>query len=183
MTTDSPMASHPASPDRTVSRDAVTSDPQRWSWRRVIPSCDSTKGPLLTRFHIVKLRYFGVYLHRLHISDDDRALHDHPWSFVTCLISRGYFEWTPTTLNAQCHATELRLIGPYPGQILRRTWHPRFSVLYRPAEFAHRLELTGPTWTLVLRFKVRRRWGFYLREGWLHWKAYVDRFCQKETAS
>jgi hypothetical protein len=101
----------------------------RWFSKRVIPSCRAARGPLLTRYHLVATRWFGIYLHHLHVSDEDRALHDHPWSFVTVLLSSGYWEWTGRTL---------------PGGVTR-IWRRRLSVLYHPAEYAHRLELVRPT--------------------------------------
>lgn len=126
-----------------------------WPRRRVISSCDASRGPLLTRYHLVSNRWFGLYLHHLHASDEDRALHDHPWSFVTVLLSSGYWEWTPEGAS----------------------WKRRFSVLYRPAEWAHRLELVRPTWTLVFRWRIRRDWGFVTKSGWLHWRDYGKLWC------
>lgn len=132
-----------------------------WPPRKVIWSCDGTRGPLLTRYFIVRNRFFALYLHHLHTSDEDRALHDHPWSFVTFLLSSGYWEWTPS--------------APRIGSI--RTWHRRFSILYRPATWQHRLELVRPTWSLVLRFSYVREWGFITPNGWMDWRSYGKRWC------
>ena len=129
----------------------------RWPFRRrVIWSCDASRGPLLTRYYLMQTRWFSVLLHHLQASDEDRALHDHPWAFVTVLLTGGYWEWTP---------------GPSP------TWRRRFSFLYRPARFAHRLELERPVWTLVVHFKRVREWGFFAPGGWMDWKAYGREFC------
>jgi hypothetical protein len=126
-----------------------------WPRRRVIASCDASKGPLLTRYYLLDTKRAALYLHHLHTSDEDRALHDHPWSFVTLLLSGGYYEHTTT----------------------ERLWRRRFSVLYRPAEWQHRLELVRPTWTLVLRLSRRREWGFITRAGWLDWRSYGRQWC------
>jgi hypothetical protein len=145
----------------------------RWFSKRVIPSCHAANGPLLTRYHLIATRLFGVYLHHLHVSDEDRALHDHPWSFVTVLLSSGYWEWTQERESA--YTGELRVVG---RAVLRRSWRPRFSVLCRPAEWAHRLELVRPTWTLVFRWRVRRHWGFFTaRDGWVPWRDYTREYC------
>jgi len=125
----------------------------------VIWSCTASRGPLLTRYYLFESPVFAIYLHHLQASDEDRAFHDHPWSFVTILLSGGYWEWHPVAAGE------------------RRTWRRRFSVLYRPAEWRHRLELERPTWTLVFRWRYRREWGFITRRGWLHWKAYGREFC------
>lgn len=140
----------------------------RWPRRKTVWSCQKVRGPLLTRYYLVETRLFAVYLHRLHTSDEDRALHDHPWSFITCLLSSGYYE--------HC------IVPGYDAGEFRRNvevsrWRRRFSVLYRPAEWAHRLELVQPTWTLVLRWRRRRDWGFFTRNGWRNWRDYGREWC------
>lgn len=126
-----------------------------WPSRRVITACNGV-GPLLTRYFVFQSIPISIYVHHLHISDEDRALHDHPWKFFTFLVSSGYFEHTP-------HG---------------RFWRRRFSVLYRPAEWQHRLELVRPTWTIVVRFRRIRDWGFWLPNGWMNWREYGEKFCE-----
>ncbi len=126
-----------------------------WPRRRVITSCDASKGPLLTRYFLIQNAFFALYLHHLHASDEDRALHDHPWSFWTFLLSSGYWEHTVT----------------------QRIWRRRFTLHFRPAEWQHRLELVRPTWTLVLRLRRRREWGFVTKQGWLDWRTYGKEWC------
>lgn len=131
-----------------------------WPKRRVIWSCTASRGPLLTRYYLIETAMFAVYLHHLHVSDEDRALHDHPWAFISVLLSSGYFEWVQVT-------------GGY-----RKLWRRRFSVLCRPAVWRHRLELVQPTWTLIVRSRRLREWGFMTEDkGWMHWKAYGREFC------
>lgn len=126
-----------------------------WPKRRVIWSCTATRGPLLTRYFLLKTRWLSIYLHHLQASDEDRALHDHPWSFVTFLLSGGYYEHTETAT----------------------TWRRRFSLLYRPAEWRHRLSLVRPTWTLVVHGPRRRQWGFWTASGFLDWIRYGKEWC------
>jgi hypothetical protein len=135
-------------------------DTSRWPPRKVIWSCDASRGPLLTRYFLVHTPLVGIFLHHLHASDEDRALHDHPWSFVTCLLTSGYYEHTPDRDGT-----------------IRRTWRRRFSVLYRPAEWQHRLELVRPTWTLMFRWRRRRVWGFFTPGGWVDWVTYGKEWC------
>ena len=116
---------------------------RRWPRYRVIRSCDAAKGPLLVHYFLLRTRPISVFLHHLIASDEDRALHDHPWSFITILLTGGYWEHTMT----------------------ERLWRRRFSVLYRPAEWQHRLELEKPVWTLVIKFRSRRDWGFITAAG------------------
>lgn len=103
--------------------------------------------PLLVRYFLFRSKPFAVYLHELCRSDEDRALHDHPWTFISIILSAGYIEHT--TKGARRYR---------PG-----------SILYRPAEWQHRLELDKPAWTLVFRFRRRREWGFICPAGWLAW--------------
>jgi hypothetical protein len=115
--------------------------------RRVIGSEQGLqKAPLLFRYFLIRSKYFGVYLHRLCRSDEDRALHDHPWTFISIILTAGYIEHTPD--------------GPKP--------HRPGAILYRPAEWQHRLELSKPAWTLVFRFQKTREWGFWCPQGWIH---------------
>lgn len=120
--------------------------------KRVIVNCE--RQVYLTRWFLFRTEPFAVFLHKFHRSDEDRALHDHPWSFITLILWRGYNEVTTK-------GTKRR----WPGMI---GW--------RPAEWQHRVELVNekPAWTLVIRFRARREWGFWEDQGktfvqWNHW--------------
>lgn len=111
--------------------------------------------PLLVRYIVFRLPAFGVYLHKLCRSDYDRALHDHPWPFISVLLTDGYWERHDQTIN--CSEVE--------------EWRPRWSVLLRPAEWRHRLVLEkAPVWTLILVGRRSRSWGFFLPGGWCWWR-------------
>ncbi len=110
--------------------------------------CYLSKGPLMTRFALFRSRWFNLYLHCFHRSDMDRYCHDHPWDFVTFLLSGGYWEHTPEG----------------------RFWRRRFSILFRRAEWKHWVEVPKPNiWTLVIRRAARREWGFWTEKGWQRW--------------
>jgi hypothetical protein len=51
------------------------------------------------------------------------------------------------------------------------------SVLYRPAEWQHWVEIIDPVWTLVFRFRRRREWGFVTERGWVDWMTYGKELC------
>lgn len=148
-------------------------------WKQIIWSCQADNGPLLIRYFLIRTRWFGVYLHHFLASDEDRALHDHPWGYIAFLFHSGYWEWIPRADGGS-----------------ERMWRRRFSILIRPATWQHRVELPGhytytrihdgfysqrcdnkPVWTLVFRGPIRREWGFWLPEGWTHWKDYGKRYC------
>lgn len=102
-------------------------------------------------------------LHHILRSDDDRALHDHPWSFVSVLLWGSYLE--------------TRFLWPDQPRICARRGlasvrRVRWWNTCR-AEAAHRLELDrGPVWTLVATTRKTRSWGFWLPGGWVPWRDY-----------
>lgn len=151
---------------RTYWDAAVKKSDVRGRFKRLIGAC-SGLGLLLTRYHIIDNAYFGIYLHHLNQSDEERAMHDHPWTFISIILTRGYDEVTPSQ--------------DHDGEAMR--FYPRFSVLFRRAEHIHRLEMEGPMWTLVLRGPERRVWGFWPvnpttgRREWMHHVGYGEKFC------
>ncbi len=113
----------------------------------------------------------GLRVHKIVRSDEDRALHDHPFDFVSIIMKGGYWEHTADG---------------------RRTWYGPGSVLSREAETLHRLELKRdcdvgrphspcdgdeiPTWTFVIRGRHRREWGFKTVAGWVHNRLFVFKY-------
>jgi hypothetical protein len=96
----------------------------------------------------------NVYLHDIRKSDDDRAMHDHPWENTSYLLVGGYMEHTPE------------------GTFERRAG----DIVHRTAETAHRLELIPGVRAISLFVtgpKVRD-WGFHCPKGWVHWKLFTD---------
>lgn len=120
--------------------------------RKIIDPCLPGKTPLLVRYYLVRCRWFGIFLHHLTRSDNARDLHDHPWAFVSLLLTGGYYEHTPAG----------------------RFWRRRWSLLYRPATWLHCLELERPIWTLVIRGREVRPWGFVTPRGWIGYQQYGD---------
>lgn len=96
----------------------------------------------------------NVYLHQFTRSDDDRALHDHPWTNMSLVISGRYIEHTPE------------------GSFLREPG----DTVSRAAESLHRIELPEgevPV-TLFITGPVIRDWGFQCPNGWVHWRKFTD---------
>lgn len=114
--------------------------------------------PLLIRYYLLSTPWFVVNIHKLLRSDEDRYLHDHPWDFWTLLLSGQYFEHLPGGTVRCLNAGD---------------W------LYRKAEHRHRVELNEPCWTLVLRRRTRREWGFWINgpgepDGFGKWVQHTD---------
>ncbi len=116
---------------------------------------------MLRWFLIPRNPFFNIYLHKFVRDDDDRALHDHPWWFISVMLKGGYVETTET------------------GMVARRVG----SIAYRCAEYRHRVQLfrnefglniRKPCWTLVITGRKVREWGFWCPKGFVHWKDFVD---------
>src|SRR2546430_15350386 len=102
---------------------------------------DDQPGPLVTRRILFRCPWFGLFLHTLHRSDYDRALHDHPWGFISIILKNGYSEMTPKGVLT----------------------HFAGSVLFRPAEWKHCVIIDDPeypSWNLVFVGPRTRKWGF-----------------------
>jgi hypothetical protein len=70
----------------------VDSSGERWSFTR---SRRANIDPYLTRWTILEIAGWSLKLHRFHRSDEDRDLHDHPWTFWSLILLGGYYEWLP----------------------------------------------------------------------------------------
>lgn len=127
-----------------------------WPHLVIEDKCHPEIGPLMIRYYLLRTRWVGVFLHHFLRSDRDRHCHDHPWAFITLLLSGGYFEHTPA--------------GTF--------WRRRFSVLFRPAVWQHWVEVRRPVWTLVVRFRRVRMWGFWTEEGFVDWQTYDREWCE-----
>ena len=114
---------------------------------------------------------FNVYLHRFLRSDDDRALHDHPWANISILLSGPYTEVMPRNRK------EWMLKGN--RDVIRKRRYP-FIPVFRDANWIHRVELDKdkegnekPLWTLFITGKYRREWGFWCPFGFRHFLDFV----------
>lgn len=96
----------------------------------------------------------NVYLHEILKSDDDRALHDHPWDNTSHLLVGGYIEHTPE--------------GSFfreAGSVVRRNAKDMHRLEVMPGRSAISLFITGP--------KIRD-WGFDCPQGWVPWQEFTD---------
>lgn len=134
--------------------------------------------PYLRRWHLLKTKWLSVYLHNISDGDPGAHAHDHPADYLTIVLRGGY--------------VELRIWGanPHPVKIEREgggatvetavdAFHAVKSfvtgVHFRRAEEIHHISAVRPnTWTLWIRFKNRREWGFWLATGFfVPWRDYV----------
>lgn len=115
--------------------------------------------PYLRRWHVLpRNRFFNIYLHQFLRSDDDRALHDHPWVNVSILLKGHYVEHLP--------GDDLRFRSR--GQVIFR----------RSGKISHRIEIiTGiPVWTLFITGPRYRMWGFHCPQGWKPYYEFLEKY-------
>lgn len=160
------------SSDKSSTHPKVTYDPNHhWfrKWLRLDPHVliGGDEDPYLKRWLVLPRNKFpiNIYLHKFCHSDDDRALHDHPWPWWSILLKGQYLEYTKEPGN------------PHPRK--------RFSLVRRPATSAHRVALVNgtrkdgtygelPAWTLFITGKKQREWGFHCPQGWMHWEKFTE---------
>lgn len=119
----------------------------------------SPADPYMRRWFIIpRNAVFNVYLHEFLRSDDDRALHDHPW-------------WNISIILANCYVEQTILAGG----VNKRRVYTAGDVKFRAARSAHRVELAnGKCWTLFITGPRLREWGFHCPSGWKHWTKFVN---------
>lgn len=126
-------------------------------WWRHIPDA---RRSIFQRAVIAAARLLpNVYVHCFVRSDDDRALHDHPWLFNASWLLSGCYD--EHTIDA--------------GGIHRRRRLEAGSFRFRLGRAPHRVELTaGDCWTLFVTGPVVRNWGFHCPDsGWIPWQRFT----------
>lgn len=119
-----------------------------------------TERPYLLRWFLIPRNpVFNIYVHLFMRSDDDRALHDHPWMNLSVILDGQYTEHTiaPGGINVKT----VRKAGDW--------------CFRRSGKMAHRVELThGACWTLFITGPRYRSWGFHCPDqGWIHWERFT----------
>jgi hypothetical protein len=101
---------------------------------------------------------FGIRIHTFHMGDDDAAVHDHPWWFIT-IPFRSY---TETVENV--HTVDGKLTWTRNSRKVRA-----FLPHFRPSHHRHFVHEPGrPFCTIILTGRLRRNWGF-----WTSYKNFV----------
>ena len=167
--------------------------------KKIITGCEDRgdqHSPYLTRWTFLDMAdRLQACVHLFHRSDGDE-MHDHPWSFVSLILWRGYVEETPCAIcqgegwlgfgTAPLHVRKRMGLNPKTtvslcnacegyGRVRERVWPG--TVLFRCAEHVHRVELIGgkPAVTLIVMGPRVREWGFRTAKGWESFKSYFKR--------
>jgi hypothetical protein len=124
------------------------------------------ESPYMRRHWLLpRNRFFNVYVHQFLRSDDDRALHDHPWLFNASWLLDG--QYTEHTIAE--------------GGIEERTERRAGDWKFRWGRAPHRVELDGipgiceaDCWTVFVTGPVVREWGFHCPgRGWVSWRKFT----------
>lgn len=117
--------------------------------------------PYLLRWRLLpKNPIFEIFIHQFYNSDDDRALHDHPFFFASWMLIGHYIEHTIK----------------YGGTYHKRRFNAGCFRLCTPWK-THRLEVDPEDPPMTVFFVLGpsiRKWGFHCTNGWIHWKKFVD---------
>jgi hypothetical protein len=172
---------------------ATSTRPAKLDWLRRLVSgaphqiIGPANNPYLFRWYVIpKNPWLKVYVHKFMRSDDERALHDHPWSFVSVILRGGYVEVSETAdykTTMLCRTSLFDLRSPF--------W--RRCIAYRPAIYRHQVKLPIESgveqscWTLIITGPHVRTWGFWcpargtrgerIGEWFVPWQQWGDAGC------
>lgn len=125
----------------------------------------SGESPYMLRWYLIpRNRWLNLYLHKFLSDDEDRALHDHPWWFVSLMIRGSYYE-----TSEAAPSVFVSNIREAPSLAFRSATHRHKVALLR--------DLNGqpiPCWTVVLTGRNRREWGFWCPAGFVHWRKFLS---------
>lgn len=118
----------------------------KWAWHSTKPhSAIGRYGHLLFfRYKLWEFKLFKIRLHQMFNADPELMLHDHPWWYISIILSGGYGETSSNGFK----------------------YYHAGSVLFRKASWKHRLSTVDRgTWTLVIHGKAKNKWGFFSLDG------------------
>lgn len=141
-----------------------------WNWLTTLISgkphfiIGSSDAPYMHRWYLIPRNpWINVYLHKFLRDDEDRALHDHPWSFLSFMVWGAYTEIRPTNILGELMNWPKTRSAP--------------SIAFRRATDRHRVALIDgrPCWTIVITGPKVREWGFWCPKGFVVWTDFVAR--------
>lgn len=129
---------------------------------------DNPDGAYLLRWWLIpRNRVFNVYLHKFLRDDDDRALHDHPWCWLSFLLHGSYMEHTIAA--GGIHRRQLREAGSLKASGPRRAHRIELlrEIVDNGDPFVQKSDPPMPCWTIFITGPRIRRWGFHCPKGWV----------------
>lgn len=147
-----------------------------------VVGADNPDGAYLRRWYLLPRNpVLNVYLHHFMRDDDDRALHDHPWPWLSFLLQGEYIEHTIHAGGIHHRqnrkAGSLKLSGP---------WRAHRVELLKVRDFvATQPDNLTPIscWTLFVTGPRIRRWGFHCPKGWVDFARFTKPGATGETGA
>lgn len=103
------------------------------------------------RWLLFYLPYFRIYFHHILESDKDKHMHDHPWHFISIIVSGGYEEKS------------------FNGKEIKKNTYKPFSFVFHKRKDGHQIKLLKPTKTIVIAFGKKTDWGYLLENNkWIN---------------
>lgn len=128
---------------------------------KLVKEIRSKQGELhFKRWQIWSTRWFNIYLHFINKADEDKHLHDHPWSFWSIILKGAYIE----LLGEEGKHT--------PSRQIYRGW---LNASYRTKNIPHMIGVVvKPTYSLVITGPGGREWGYTTEDGWKNHSKYRE---------
>lgn len=141
------------------------------------PEAPDSEADELPRSRVWSRLPFNVYLHRFHRSDDDEALHNHPWKWALSLVlSGGYLEERKVNDSGWKCSVEPSCECGDPDWVTDRVVRPgRLNVLL--SSTFHRVDLlSNESWSLFIAGPKTQSWGFWDRwtGRYTPWREYIE---------
>lgn len=91
---------------------------------------------------VFNFHFFAIRVHHFLRSEPIEHKHDHSWSFITFILKGGYIDVSDDKVDKLKFA----------------------SIRFRRAEYKHKVFLPKKKdcWTVLLTFKPKRKWGFWV---------------------
>lgn len=111
----------------------------------------------MTRYYLSP-KIFGcrLVLHQFHRSDNDRHYHDHPWNFISFILKGSYIEHFPSKQSNWWQKLDPWHRDTTNPNIDIQQCHRRFSIIKRPKEWKHWVELADNSWCYECGEYLRR---------------------------
>jgi hypothetical protein len=100
----------------------------------------------------------NVWLHRIHLPDGDRDLHNHPWHWARAVILNGWY-------------TEERAVWGIRLQYVRKRWD---TYKLTPSDYHRITGVSQPLWTIFITGReTPEKWGFLTQVGHVDSREYL----------
>ncbi len=105
------------------------------------------------RWRLFSCPWFGIYIHKIYRTDNDKHPHNHPWKF-TSIVLGGEFQET----DKYNELLPIRKFG---------------SIYTLDTEDFHRMYISEPSTVLILTGgRKHDSWGYWTEDGFVDWETY-----------